>query len=819
MINKVKLFIVSILVTFLSFSFFVNADEFNFDVTEIEILNEGNLFKGLKRGTITTNDGLIITANEFEYDKILNLLNAKGNVEVEDEINDYKIFAQKISYLKNKEKIFTKGKTKALIKSKYDFESENITFIRNESKLISSNKSKILENNSTLYKLDKFEYLLEKEILKGINVEVTTNTDLPKIERDKYFFKDGIFDIGKRNFSESDTKIYIKKNIYENPDNDPRMYGVSSKKNGNITVLNKAIFTSCAKNEKCPPWSVKAKKITHDANKKQLIYDQSVIKIYDFPVFYFPKFFHPDPSVERQSGFLQPRINNSNILGSSLNVPYYHVISENKDITFKPTIFDSDIYMFQNEYRQENKKSSFITDIGFTKGYSSSIQDSKKNNLGHFFSKFDFDLDLTSFIKSKLEISIEKISLDTYLKIFDANLTDIDPSIKPENQDKLVSNLIVELDSDEFSMDMGMTSYETLSGTSNDRYQFILPYYNYNKKLPSNRFGSFSFSSKGSNNLKDTNNVRTSINNNFAYKTFDYISKFGFKNNLGFHFKNLNTTAKNDAVYKSSAQVELMNLINYEASLPLSKSNKKYFSRLTPKISLRANPSDMKNYSSSEREINTNNIFSVNRLGLDDTFEEGESLTLGLDYRKEILEDMNKYFEFNLATILREKEESRIPKTSAINQKSSNLFGSSNFNMSENLKIKYNFATDNNLETFEYNSIGANISLNNLVTNFDFVEKNGKMGSTNFIENETTYNFNESNYLTFNTRRNRKINLTEYYDLVYEYKNDCLTAGIKYKKTYYEDREVKPTEDLFFTVTLFPITQYEQKVDQALYRD
>jgi hypothetical protein len=70
--------------------------------------------------------------------------------------------------------------------------------------------------------------------------------------------------------------------------------------------------------------------------------------------------------------------------------------------------------------------------------------------IGHFFSKFDFDLDLTSFIKSKLEISIEKISLDTYLKIFDANLTDIDPSIKPENQDKLVSNLIVELDSDEF---------------------------------------------------------------------------------------------------------------------------------------------------------------------------------------------------------------------------------------------------------------------------------------------------------------------------------------------------------------------------------
>ena len=180
---------------------------------------------------------------------------------------------------------------------------------------------------------------------------------------------------------------------------------------------------------------------------------------------------------------------------------------------------------------------------------------------------------------------------------------------------------------------------------------------------------------------------------------------------------------------------------------------------------------------------------------------------------------MNKFFEFNLATILREKEVDAIPTSSTINQKSSNLFGSSNINLSENLEINYDFATDNDFETFEYNSIGTKITLNKLVTSFDFMEKTGKMGDTNFLENETTFNFDDNNYISFNTRRNRKINLTEYYDLVYEYKNDCLTAGIKYKKTYYEDREVKPTEDLFFTVTLFPITQYEQKVDQALYRD
>jgi LPS-assembly protein len=51
---------------------------------------------------------------------------------------------------------------------------------------------------------------------------------------------------------------------------------------------------------------------------------------------------------------------------------------------------------------------------------------------------------------------------------------------------------------------------------------------------------------------------------------------------------------------------------------------------------------------------------------------------------------------------------------------------------------------------------------------------------------------------------------------VYEYKNDCLTAGIKYKKTYYSDGDLKPTENLLFTVTLFPLTTYEHDAQDLL---
>ena len=75
---------------------------------------------------------------------------------------------------------------------------------------------------------------------------------------------------------------------------------------------------------------------------------------------------------------------------------------------------------------------------------------------------------------------------------------------------------------------------------------------------------------------------------------------------------------------------------------------------------------------------------------------------------------------------------------------------------------------------------------------------------------------NDKNLLTFQTRRNREINLTEYYDLVYEYKNDCLVAGFKYKKTYYQDRDIKPNEDLLFTITLFPLATYEHDAEDLI---
>ena len=232
----------------------------------------------------------------------------------------------------------------------------------------------------------------------------------------------------------------------------------------------------------------------------------------------------------------------------------------------------------------------------------------------------------------------------------------------------------------------------------------------------------------------------------------------------------------------------------------------------------------MTDLSTSNRSINANNIFEINRLGISDSFESGKSLTLGVDYKldkiensKEIendLENKNKYLEFKLATVLTDKIENKIPNSSTLDKKNSHLYGVIDNQLYDDLNLNYNFAIDNNLKTFEKHSVSTALTINNFVTKFEYLEENGEIGTNHSIANSTSYNFNNNNMLSFSTRRNKK-SFTEFYNIMYQYQNDCLTAGIKFNKTFYQDADLTPEENLFFTITLIPLTTYERTIYQT----
>ncbi len=791
--------------------FFFNAysnDQINFDVSEIEILDGGDRIIGKKRGTITTNDGVTIEADEFEFDKIKNVLKAQGNIKVKDQPNDYIFSAQNIFYDKKIEKIFIDGKSEALIASSFKFQTKNIIILRNEMIISSEVGGKIFDNTyQTRYEIGKFSYSLKDKILKGEKIFINTNYDQPF--SDKYFFKSAIFDLQNQSYIAQDIDIKLKKDLFGNKKNDPRFKGLSASSKKDITTINKGVFTSCKKNDNCPPWAIQADKITYDKNKKQMVYDNALLKIYDVPVLYFPKFFHPGPTVKRQSGFLFPHIKNSNILGSSIQIPYFYALSENKDFTFKPTLFGKKIYMFQNEYRQQNKNSFIITDFNIIDGYKSK-KSNEKNTLTHFFTKYEMDLDFQNFTKSSLNVSMQKVNNDSYLKVFDTNIVDTD--LKPDSFDTLTSNIDFYLENEKFELSTGFSAYEDLSKQNSDRYQYVLPYFDFYKSfLDTNNFASFDLISQGDNILKDTNSLRSRMINNLNIKSYDYYSKIGIKNNFNYYLKNTISSGKNNSEYDSSPDVKLMNIFEFVSSFPLINKNQNFINYLNPKASFRINPSSMKSYKNENRRINNENIFDMNRLGLIDTLEAGGNLTLGLEYKKEKIDNINKYFELKLGTVLRNKSNDNIPSNSTIDKKRSNYFGTITNNLNDNINLKYEFSINHDLDKIQYNSLGTTFSKNNFVTTFNYIEENGVIGSTNILENITTFSFDEQNYITFKTRNNKEIDLTEYYDLIYEYKNDCLVAGLKYNKTYYKDRDLEPSEDFMLSIKLIPLTGVEQK--------
>jgi LPS-assembly protein len=798
-----------------SFLIFLNnsfSEEFYFETPEIQTFENGNLLKAPKGGKALTDNNIEILADKFEYNKKTSRLIAEKNVVITDSLNKVVIKANKIIYLKNKEKFLTEGKTEITIEDKYIINSADVVFLRNEKQISSDKHTSLIDNKNNFYITEKFRYFTKTRLFRGNQINIITSN------KDEYFFEDGLINLETNEIQGKDLEVNFNNTMFDNDGNEPRLKGnkVLSKKNE--TIVSKASFTTCKKrqNNKCPPWIIQAEEARHDKIKKIIYYKNAWLKIYDVPVLYFPTFFHPDPTVKRQSGFLTPQIGESQNLGSSAYIPYFYVISDSKDLTFKPRIFSDNKYSIQTEYRQVTKKTNNIFDFSLTQGHKSS-QSVEENSRSHFFSNSTVNLDFLSFDESNLEVQLQKTSNNTYLKLFnlESPLFEKDRSSSVSTLNSFI-NLTANSDTLEFNTTVQV--YEKLDSGNSDRYEFIFPNYNLNKNIKTNNTlsGSLSFNSSGSQHLYNTNVKETQIINDLLYQSQDKFLTNGIKNNYNILLKNSNSDGDNSTKFKNKVQSEMLSLFIFESSYPLLREGLNFNNYLTPKLSLRYSPNSMKNLSSEDRRIDVNNIFSLNRIGYSGTVESGQSLTIGTEYlksRKINNEEENEYptdlLELSLATVFRDEINESMPTTSSLGSKSSDVVGHIGLSPNSFFSSNYNFSLDNNFDVLKYNFLDVKFTVNNFITSFKYLEENDNIGDENYIQNNTSFKFNENSSVSFSIRKNKKIDLTEFYDLIYQYKNDCLTAAIKYKKDFYTDGDLKPTEQLFFSLTIIPLGAYE----------
>jgi len=770
-----------ILITFFNVCSLAYSNQLIFDTENIKISNNGEITTA-ENGTVKLIDkNIIIEGEKFIYDNLNKLLEVENSKTF---LDDYSTVINSKKILLNEKNSTIKASGNIVIdydQSNYRLYSEKVIYNINKKIISSDTKSKILDKTGNKIQSESFSFDIKNNIVKINNINLTD------ILNNNYLIEKAFINLKSKSLVGKD--VFIK--LDEKNDNYFRLKGKSIVHEKDKSIFEKAILTPCKINDSCPPWQLKAEKISHDKKKKIINYNNAWLEIYNQPVLYFPKFFHPDPTVERQSGFLMPSIISSNTAGNSFEAPYFHIISETKDLTLKPRVFDNNKILGQTEYRSVAKNFEHISDLSI-------LSDKYKSHRSHYFSKTTKILNSDTFDISQINLNIEQVSNDYYLKEYSLESPIID-------EDNLLENtLSFQALSENLSLDAQISVYENLNKGTSDRYEYLFPSYNLSNRLQisDNMNGDLFINSSGNIRNYNTNINEKILINDLLYNSNDIIVG-SFKNNFNLLAKNVNSDSRHSSSYKENTDINLNFLAQFNSEMPLIKENQNNKSFLTPKISLKLNPSKTKNKKSDIRTINNDNIFNLNRLSMTDSLEGGESLTYGLTYNYQNSEGRD-LLKTNIANVIRLKEEKNISRSSSLGNKTSDIFTSTSYNPNDILNLRYDLSLDQNLDDKKNQLLEASLNINQFVTSFEYLNQTSEYSNESYLSSNIAYNFNDQNQITFKTRDNKKDNITEFYNLVYRYRNDCLEAAIEYNKEYYSFGSIKPEEKLFFKITIVP---------------
>ncbi len=215
-------------------------------------------------------------------------------------------------------------------------------------------------------------------------------------------------------------------------DDNSRLAGVRAlRREGNLTIMQNAVYSPCElceDQERAPIWQIRARTVIHDEDAKTITYRHAVFEFFGVPIAYSPFFKHPDPTVERKSGFLIPTFGSSSELGLTLETPYFFDLGPSQDFTFSPIFTTGAGTVLGGEFRDlsrigiDSSGNDRVADtvisgsFTYTDAYTS---DPDSNNRGEEFrgnllAEGDYDLDNGFDTGFKIDLASDNTYLERY---------------------------------------------------------------------------------------------------------------------------------------------------------------------------------------------------------------------------------------------------------------------------------------------------------------------------------------------------------------------------------------------------------------------
>ncbi|HUV32418.1 MAG TPA: LPS assembly protein LptD, partial [Devosiaceae bacterium] len=333
-----------------------------------------------------------------------------------------------------------------------------------------------------------------------------------------------------------------------------------------------------------------------------------------------PYFSHPDPTVERASGFLVPVFRQSSVYGYGARVPYYWVIDDYSDLTFNPLLTSSDGVVGAVEYRRAFETGDFTT------GGSLTYNDYNGSNEfhGHLEGRGEFDL----FDDFKWGFDGTVVSDRGYLRRYDFS-----------DEDRLTSELYIRRYRDNGFFDTTAVYFQSLRDDEpSGRIPVVLPAFEARHEIPEALVGGDIGLFASSYLLLRESGLdvsRTSIGTDWERQEIlpSGIVLRGFSEVRGDVFVN-----DDFGGVKSATEFRIAPLAGIEARYPLIYEASGGVAHVLEPIAQAivapygGNGSGTKNEDSTVTEFDETNLFDTSHFSGEDVFEEGPRLNLGLRY-------------------------------------------------------------------------------------------------------------------------------------------------------------------------------------------
>lgn len=583
------------------------------------------------------------------------------------------------------------------------------------------------------------------------------------------------------------------------------------RKDGNETEMSRTIYTACSlceKDPKRPPlWQLKAIKVIHDKKRQTIEYKDAWLEVAGFPVAYTPYFIHPDPTVKRRSGFLPPSIGSSSELGTIARIPYFWAISDQTDSTITPFFSSEEGPGLHTEIRHRMLKGRFDLD-----GSVAVQNDSDDDAHGHVDAEFRYDLDKTWRTGFDAQRTVEDTYTRRYGYGFDQTLT---------------SRAFIEGFRGRNYMAANSYVFQSLeAGDVDEEIPVVLPMLDYHHLGEPDAIGGYTELRTNLTSLMRSDGADTRRLSIHGGWHLPLMGPFGTV--MGF-----NTMLRSDIYHKSNFtptdesqedngfEYRFMPEASLDMAYPLSKTEGNYTQIIEPQAQFIISPyggnsSHIPNEDSQTAELDDTRLFSHSRYSGFDRVEGGPRVNYGLRWG---------IFGLNggsttafLGQSYRLKEDGTFGQDSGLETKLSDLVGKVHIKPGEAVDLLYRTRMDKDDFEFKRNEVelSAGKPLFRFSTQYSFfaAQSNNEFAAREEITYTASSQFTEY----WRGQVSGTNDLDDGGDLRYistslTYEDECLAFTTEASRSFYEDRELRPSDQIVFRLSLKTLGDFATSAD------